>query len=112
MNVNNGRINEKRDQSHIIFSSVLILFWKKLQQNESFGYPINDTKYITTPFADDFNLITTNKRTHQRLLNEISTRTKSIHLKLKPMKCKSLCFVSGKQTPIVFKLGDNDVNPV
>ena len=34
---------------------------------ESFGYTINDIQYISTPFADDFNLITTNKWTHQRI---------------------------------------------
>ena len=62
------------------------------------------------PFADDFNLITTNKRTHQRILNEISSWTQSMNLKLKPIKCKSLSIVSGKPTSITYKLSTNDVN--
>ena len=79
----------------VLYLSVFPPILEKLQQNESFGYPINDTKYITTPFADDFNFITTNKRTHQRLLNKISKWTKSMNLKLKPVKCKLLSLVSG-----------------
>jgi hypothetical protein len=98
--------------SPIIFLSVFNPILEKLHQNESFGYSINGTKYITTPFADDLNLITTNKRTHQRLLNEISSWTSSMSLKLKPVKCKSLSIVSGKSTPIIFKLGDNEVNSI
>ena len=74
---------QRDPMSSIIFLSVILLFWKKkkkLQQNKSFGCPINDTMYITTPFADDFNLIITNKRTHRRLQNEISTWTKSMNI--------------------------------
>ena len=56
--------------------------------------------------------MTTNKRTHQRLLNEISVWTKSMNLKLKPVKCKSLSIVSGKPTPIEFKLGENNVSSI
>ena len=95
--------------SPIIFLAVFNPILEKLLESESFGYPINGTKYITTPFADDFNLITTNKRTHQRLLSEISSWTQSMNLKLKPVKCKSLSIVSGKPTPIPLQLGDNEV---
>jgi hypothetical protein len=98
--------------SPIIFLAVFNPILEKLLQSEPFGYPINGIKYITTPFVDDFNLITTNKRTHQRLLTEISTWTKTMNLKLKPVKCKSLSIVSGKPTPIIFQLGDNEVNSI
>ena len=59
---------------------------------------------MSTPFADDFNLITTNKRTHQRIINSICEWTESMGLKLKASKCKSLSIVSGKSTPISFTL--------
>ena len=72
--------------SPIIFLAVFNPILEKLQDNEKLGYTINDTKYIITPFADDFNLITTNKRTHRRILNEISAWTQSMNLKLKPVK--------------------------
>ena len=98
--------------SPIIFLAVFNPILEKLQDNESFGYTINDIKYITTPFADDFNLITTNKRTHQRILNEISTWTQSMNLKLKPIKCKSMSIVSGKPKSVGFILSGNDVNSI
>jgi hypothetical protein len=98
--------------SPIIFLAVFNPILEKLQQNEQFGYSLNGSKFITTPFADDFNLMTTNKRTHQRLLNEISVWTKSMNLKLKPVKCKSLSIVSGKPTPIEFSLGENNVSSI
>ena len=61
---------------------------KSLESDLILGYDLNNTKIITTPFADDFCLITGNKRTHQRLINTISNQNKSMGLKLKPSKCR------------------------
>ena len=37
-----------------------------------------EKKFITLPYADDFCLITTNKRTHQKLINEIDENIESM----------------------------------
>ena len=81
--------------SPIIFLAVFNPLLEKLKLESKFGYEINNFRYITTPFADDFNLITRNKRTHQRIINKIFDWSKSMGLKLKPTKCKSLSIVSG-----------------
>jgi len=91
--------------SPIIFLAVFNPLLEKLLKESKFGYKINDVQYITTPFADDFNLITTNKRTHQRLINKIHEWSKSMGLTLKPIKCKSLSIVSGQAQVLSFNLG-------
>ncbi len=90
--------------SPIIFLMSFNPILEKLSSYKERGYCLNDHNIITTPFADDFNLCTTNRRTHQKLINEISEWTKSMKLKLKPVKCKSFSIVSGKSTPISFTL--------
>ena len=77
-----------------------------------YGYDLNSTRYITLPFADDFCLIATHKRTHQRLMNEISELTVSMNFTLKPVKCKSLSICSGKLRAIEFSIGDNKLKSV
>ena len=63
---------------------------------------------VTTPFADDFNLITQNKAMHQKLVTDIAEKIKSMGLELKPQKCRSLSIEKGKIENIVFKLKDYD----
>ena len=61
-------------------------------------------KIITLPFADDFCLITTNKRTHQRLQNEINLKIESMGFRLKPSKCRTFSICSGKPTNVPFTI--------
>ena len=82
--------------SPMIFVMCINPLAEYLKSSESFGYKLNDCRYITTFFADDFCLITGNKKTHQRITNALSTYTTSMGLKLKPSKCKSLSISSGK----------------
>ena len=42
---------------------------EKLKESETFGYNLNGEKFITLPFADDFNLITAHKNRHQKIIN-------------------------------------------
>lgn len=90
--------------SPIIFLTVFNPILERLTKESGFGYNLNGKQIITTPFADDFNLITTHKTSHQRIINNISSWTKSMNLKLKPPKCVSLSICSGKPTPVVFKI--------
>ena len=95
--------------SPIIFIMCFNPIIQALESNQHLGYKLNDRPYITAPFADDFCLLTGNKRTHQRLINSINTHTSSMGLKLKPVKCRSMSIVSGKPTNIPFKIAENDV---
>ena len=82
---------------------------------ESQGYTIRnetetgteETKVITTPFADDFNLISNDKRKHQNLITEVKEKAKDMGFEFKPSKCRSLSICGGKPTPVTFVLTDS-----
>ena len=80
----------------------------KLDQDR-YGYLLEDKKFITLPYADDFCLITTNKRSHQNIINTINNHTISMGMKLKPSKCRSFSISSGKPTDVIFFIGDAKV---
>ena len=61
------------------------------KHQETHGYSLltkekGSLNVITTPFDDDFNLITRNKTMHQNLVTDIEERIKSMGLLLKPKK--------------------------
>ncbi len=90
--------------SPIIFLTVFNPILECLAKESAFSYNLNGKKVITTPFADDFNLITTHKTSHQSIINNISVWTKSMNLKLKPPKSVSLSLCSRKPTLVNFTL--------
>ena len=96
--------------SPIIFLIIFNPIIERLQQELKFGYQLKDKSYITTPFADDFNIITGNKRSHQRIINLINECCKTMGLKLKPSKCRSLSIVSGCSTDIPFFIDKDEVS--
>ena len=65
--------------------------------------------FITLPFADDFNLITRDIRKHKKLMVRLHNLTKSMGLKLKPRKCRSLTIRAGKSEEVVFSLGEDEI---
>ena len=73
------------------------------------GYDLNGTKIITTPYADDFNLITNNKVQHQKIIDQLNTYTSSMGLKLKPSKCCSLSVSGGAPKEIKFSIGNDSI---
>ena len=79
---------------------------------EKFGYNLNGERVITLPFADDFKLITTDKRRHQLIINQLQDFTSLMGLKLKPSKCKSLSIRSGRSENIEFVLGDDAIKSI
>ena len=99
--------------SPIIF---LICFNPILEDLKTFeqsdGYSLNGTPFITLPFADDFNLITRDIRKHRKLMVRLHDLTSSMGLKLKPRKCRSLSVKSGKSEEIVFSLGDDAISSI
>ena len=83
--------------SPIIFLTVFNPIVQHLKSiEEIYGYNLNVSRYITLPFADDFCLITSDKRHHQKIMNEIHSITKTMNLTLKPVKCKSISICSGR----------------
>ena len=54
-------------------------------------------------------MITTDLRTHQRIINKIDEHIKSMGMQLKPTKCRSFSLSSGKPTIKHFLIGDRVV---
>jgi hypothetical protein len=97
--------------SPIVFLMVFNPIIQSLKNMEDkFGYSLNDKKIITLPFADDFCLITTNKRSHQNIINIINNQVKSLGMKLKPSKCRSF-LISGEKASVVPFLIDDHMIP-
>ena len=96
----------------IIFNPIIEYIKKQKEQQ---GYELKTstsaTSVITTPFADDFNIISRNSTKHQKLVKDVEMKLKSMGLKLKAPKCRSLPIQDGKISNIPFSL-DNSGNPV
>ena len=102
--------------SPVLFLLVINPIIMYLQQEElKHGYSLKnvdsgDTKtFISTPFADDFNLITRDPRTHERILRNILSKLEDLCLTLKVSKCVSLGLKSGSFTARVFSLNGIDI---
>ena len=87
-------------------------------QKEKQGYNIT-TKItakhvITTPFADDFNVISRNIKHHQNLVTDVENKLKTMGLVIKASKCRSLSIQSGITSNIQFNIKDsnNDTVPI
>ena len=80
-----------------------------LLQQEKHGYFIKNKSNITLPYADDFCLITTNMKTHQRLIHEINNHIESMGMHLKPSKCRSFSIKSGKPSIVPFYIGNYEI---
>ena len=91
----------------MVFNPVLL---KLKNMEESFGYKLHSdnkiTPVITLPYADDFCLITSNKRRHQIIINEIHSSINSMGMRLKPSKCRSFSIRSGIAVDLPFHIGD------
>ena len=67
---------------------------------------------ITTPFADDFNILTRDKALHQQIVKDVEKNIKSMGLIIKPKKCRYLSIVSGKTEKIPFVLHNKVEQPM
>ena len=97
----------------LIVFNPLIDHIKKFKDSQ--GYNLNGTKIITTPFADDFNIISNNIIKHQKLVSDIEEKATSMGLTFKPSKCRSLSIVSGKpqEKPVFLRnTSGNNTTPV
>ena len=81
-------------------------------QKQQYGYDFAGQKLITTPYADDFNLITGNNRYHQKLVQEVDNFLSSMFLTVRAKKCRSLSISGGKPTVIDFSLAREQIASV
>ena len=63
---------------------------------------------VTTPFADEFNLISRNLKQQQKLLLDVKSKINLMKLVIKPSKCRSLSFHCGKQSVVSFHLKEKE----
>ena len=87
----------------IVFDPIIQYF--KLKET-THGYSLEGKSYITLPFADDFCLLTADKRKHQKLMTEVLDLIQSMNLTLKPVKCKTLSIRSGSPDVCTFFIGE------
>ena len=99
--------------SPILFLLAITPVIEYLQREElEHGYALKNsvtgriTKFICTPFADDFNVMSRNKRSHQRILKNVHQRLDALRLTLKVSKCVSLSISTGSFKPVVFSLNE------
>jgi hypothetical protein len=88
----------------LISFNPLIEYIKKFKETQ--GYTIGTTNIITTPFADDFNLVSNNKIQHQKLITDIEEKAKTMGFSFKPSKCRSLSILSGTPRDVTFVITD------
>ena len=67
---------------------------------------------MTTPYADDFCLITRDKRNQQNLIDDINNQITSMGMKLKPSKCRSFSISGGTPTATSFHIGDSEISSI
>ena len=93
--------------SPIIFNLVFqpLIDCIKVEKDKQ-GYALGNSRVITKPFADDFEIISNNTKKHQELQDKIQLNATTMGLTFKPKKCRTLSLVKGKLTPVSFTLSD------
>jgi len=80
-----------------------------LEKKKELGYSLNGVNVSSLAYADDFAIITRNRRSHQKLIKDINEKVESMGLKVKPAKCRSFSICAGKPTSIIFNIDSHQV---
>ena len=93
--------------SPIIFNLVFqpLIDFIKLEKDKQ-GYALGNSRVITKPFADDFEIISNNTKRHQELQDKVQLNATTMGLTFKPKKCHTLSMVRGKPALVSFSLTD------
>ena len=93
--------------SPIIFNLVFqpLIDFIKLEKDKQ-GYALGNSRVITKPFADDFEIISNNTKRHQELQDKVQLNATTMGLTFKPKKCRTLSMVRGKPALVSFSLTD------
>ena len=93
----------------------IIQFIKKQEATHGYTLRLKDKSVknvITTPFADDFNIISRNMKLHQKIVLDVEKKLRSMGLVLKPQKCRALSIQSGTPKVVEFHLTNETGNKV
>ena len=96
----------------IIFNPIIENI-KKHKQEHGYRITIQDkpaTCVVTTPFADDFNIITRNSTHHQNIVTDVEKKISTMGLIVKPRRCRSI--VNAQMKKISFHLVDKEGSKV
>ena len=66
------------------------------------GNHIKQIKVITTPFVNDFNLVSNNKGLQQKLIKDVVKKAETMGLHFKPSKFWSLSILGGSPKDVSF----------
>ena len=93
--------------SPIIFNVVFqpLIDFIKVRKDKQ-GYALGNSRVITKPFADDFEIISNNEKSHRTLQDQTQLNATTMGLTFKPSKCRTLSLIRGKPSPVVFTLTD------
>ena len=89
----------------MVFNPIIEFLQSKIDR----GFNLNEWKINTLPYADDFCLITTDLRKHQKIQNELKSKIESMGMRLKPAKCRSFSIRSGVPSRINFTIGETEI---
>ena len=84
-----------------------IIEFIKLKEDK-IEYDMAAVRVASLPFADDFCLISSNQKSHEKTINEIAEkrRTKSMGFQLKPQKCRSISIQRNTTKQVRFMIDD------
>ncbi|KAI8498171.1 hypothetical protein Bbelb_241150 [Branchiostoma belcheri] len=95
-----------------IFLPVINLPLEYLRSEAAHGYTLKDKTHVTFAFADDIALTISRSRSLQRILNTLDRNLRSIHLYLKPKKCKTLSICGGSAKDVAFCIGSHPMDNI
>ncbi len=99
--------------SPTIFIKVFNPLLEYLKSEIKHGYKLdNKTSVITTPFADDFNIISCHAKAHQTIIRNVQRFASTMNLILEPNKCKSISICAGSSKDIAFQLSDMTIDSI
>ena len=82
------------------------LYWRLIdfimKYKEKQGYSLGNSKKVTQPFADDFEILSNNKDFHQNLQDIVQINSSTMGLTFKPSKCRSLSIWRRRSKPEMF----------
>ena len=91
----------------IVFNPIIAYIKSQKDKGYDLSTKTNAMYVNTTPFADDFNVMSRNMKQHQTLVTDVEKKLQSMGLVLKAPKCRSLSIQSGKISNVQFYLITN-----
>jgi hypothetical protein len=96
----------------LISFNPLLQYLKNFEEKYGYEMVVKDENYqiieskrmLTTPFADNFNLLTGHKTRYQKIQDDLQSKTTTMGLVFKPKKCRTMSICGGKPSEVDFTL--------